>query len=168
MTDNNPLEAALQQLLQERAELDSVIAALQRRLGKTGASEKSIAPFYPSGDARDSVVYRGEFFNLSVTKAAEKLLKRAGRPLKTPEILKAFNDAGYEMKAKLPRPMIYTSLNRSKDFVKVLPDTWDLAERHPEAAKKKAQELAAAKSKPKRRSKTAKAELKPVGEIKVA
>lgn len=161
-TEVNYLEGALQQLLQERVELDTAIAALQRRVGKTGTSGSPTLPA-PSGGmpqpAGDVVVYRGEFFNLSVTKAAEKLLKRVGHPLKTPEILAAFERARFEIKSKFPRPTIYTSLNRSRDFVKVLPDTWDLAERHPEAAAKKEQEMALAKaSKGNKKRRTAKAE----------
>jgi len=170
MPDTNHIEGALQQLLQERAELDSVIAALQKRLGKPATNGASSIPAAKpllntgAGIAADSVVYRGAFFNLSVTRAAEKLLKTIGRPLKTPEILSAFQQAGYEMKGENSRSGIYTALARSKDFVKVLPDTWDLAERHPEAAEQKAQELAAAKAKAKKGGKkprTAKAEFKP-------
>lgn len=177
MTDTNHLEAALQQLLQERSELDSVIAALQKRLGQPATT--SIPPAKPllnSTGAAASVVYRGAFFNLSVTKAAEKLLKTYGRPLKTPEILTAFQQAEYEMaKGENARSGIYTALARSKDFVKVLPDTWDLAERHPEAALKKAEEMAAKTTKPKKGKRASKAvapkaELKPtvVSEVKVA
>ncbi|MGB2591667.1 MAG: hypothetical protein WAJ96_13530 [Candidatus Acidiferrum sp.] len=176
MTEQNHLEGALQQLLQERAELDSVIAALQRRLGKpivasTVPPAKSLLG--TSGATPDSVVYRGAFFNLSVTKATEKLLKTYGRPLKTPEILSAFQQAEFEIKGKHKRAAIYTALLRSPDFVKVLPDTWDLAERHPEAAEKKAQERAAKKNKakkPKKAAPKAKTELKPqaIGELKVA
>lgn len=181
MTDVNHLEGALQQLLQERAELDSVIAALQKRLGKPAANSsplpaaKSLVATAGMTSA-DSVVYRGAFFNLSVTKAAQKLLKTIGRPLKTPEILSAFQQAEYEMKGENARSGIYTALARSKDFVKVLPDTWDLAERHPEAAEQKAQELAAAKTKKVKGKKggrstkaVAKAEIEPAaGGLKVA
>ncbi len=163
MTEQNHLAGALQQLLQERAELDSVIAALQKRLGKpvTAASSIPTAQLAPgSGASPESVVYRGAFFNLSVTKAAEKLLKTYGRPLKTPEILNAFEQAQFEIAGKHKRAAIYTALLRSKDFVKVLPDTWDLAERHPEAAEQKAQERAAKKNKARKPRKAAKAEAK--------
>ncbi len=155
MTDVDHIEAALNQLLQERAELDAAIAALQKRIGKpvtSGAPQQQDArtvALVPQ--AGETVVYRGEFFNLSVTKAAEKLLKRAGKPLRTPEILAAFQRAGFEIKAKSPRPTIYTSLSRSRDFVKVLPDTWDLSERHPEAAAQKEQEMSKQKSSKKRK-----------------
>jgi hypothetical protein len=171
MPDINHLEGALQQLLQERAELDSVIAALQKRLGKPATSGSPIPPARPllnttGTPSADSVVYRGAFFNLSVTKAAEKLLKTNGRPLKTPEILSAFQQAEYKAsEGENARAGIYTALARSKDFVKVAADTWDLSERHPEAAEKKAQELVAAKAKKDKKSgkkhKTAKTEFKP-------
>ncbi len=164
MTDY--LEAALQQLLQERAELDAAISALQKRIGKPAASSEAPAQQtvrMPIGapHSGEPIVYRGEFFNLSITKAAEKLLKRAGRPLKTPEILACLQRAGFEIKAKLPRPTIYTSLNRSKDFVKVLPDTWDLSERHPEAAAKKEQEKAQQKSSKSKRKRKAEKDATP-------
>ncbi len=148
---NDPIETALKQLLQERADLDAAIAALQKRLGRPVTATVALplgASGGPGQPVGETVVYRGEFFNLSVTKAAEKLLRRVGRPLKTPEILDAFERAGYEMKAKAPRANIYTALARSKNFVKVLPDTWALAEWHPEAAAFK--EEAAKAKKPKR------------------
>lgn len=158
MPEIDHLEAALQQLLQERAELDSVIAALQKRIGKPAISSSSIPPAKPllntPGTSANSVVYRGVFFNLSVTKAVEKLLKTYGRPLKTPEMLSAFAEAEYERaKGDNARAAIYTALLRSKDFVKVAADTWDLAERHPNAAEKKVQELAAKAAKAKNKGK---------------
>lgn len=177
MSEANHLEAVLQQLLQERAELDNLITALQKRMGKPVSESKLAISARPVGIGVDpsSVVYRGAFFNLSVTKAAEKLLKTYGRPLKTPEILRALQEAEYEKaKGENARSIIYTALFRSRDFVKVLPDTWDLAERHPEAAAKKAEDMAAKTAKPKRGSKTKnavpKAEIKPtvVSEVKVA
>jgi hypothetical protein len=179
MSDTNHLEAVLKQLLQERAELDSVIAALQKRVGKPITTSTSpiptAQPLATGAATASSVVYRGTFFNLSVTKAAEKLLRTFGRPLKTPEILSAFQQAEYEMaKGENARSAIYTALARSKDFVKVLPDTWDLAERYPEAAAKKADELATktakAKNKGKKVRKAAKAEQPPqeVGSLKAA
>jgi DNA-directed RNA polymerase delta subunit len=151
-------------------------------MGKPPADSTSpIPPAKPllnasAGGSAASVVYRGAFFNLSVTKAAEKLLKTFGRPLKTPEILSAFQQAEYEMaKGDNARSGIYTALTRSKDFVRVAADTWDLADRHPEAALKKAEELSAKTAKPKKAKKASKAvapkaELKPtaVEGLKVA
>jgi hypothetical protein len=183
MSEDNHLEAVLQQLMNERGELDNLITALQKRMGKPASDSPLSIPAKPMGVgvSAASVVYRGAFFNLSVTKAAEKILKTFGRPLKTPEILTAFQQAEFEMaKGDSARSVIYTALLRSKDFVKVLPDTWDLAERHPEAALKKAEELTAKankmkankmKNKTKRASKTVapKAEIKSAVEgLKVA
>ena len=161
MTDIDPIEAALQQLLQERADLDTVIAGLQKRLGKASvdvtASAHSGLLTASARPLSSASVYRGDFFNLSVTAAAAKLLKRVGRQLKTPEILAALKQAEFQIKSKTPRATIYTSLRRSKDFVKVAPDTWDLSERHPEAARTKEQERQDAKTaqmiKPRKRRK---------------
>jgi hypothetical protein len=138
---NDHLEGTLKQLLQERAELDSLIAGLQKRLGKpiTVASSGIANANIPEGGP-SKPVYRGAFFNLSVPKAAEKALRGTGIPLKTPQIMEIFEQAGYEIKGKTPRASVYTALARSRDFVKVLPDTWDLSERHPEAAAQKEEE----------------------------
>lgn len=139
----NPLEAALNQLIQERNDLDVAISALQKRLGRSVnvpaiAASGSAPAAAPSGDV---VTYHGEFHNLSLTKATQQLLQRVGRPLKTPQILKALQAASYEMKAKSPRTNLYSTLKRSPMFVKVLPDTWDLAERQPQAAALKKEEI---------------------------
>ena len=167
MAEYDYMERALEQLLQERSELDAAITILQKRIGKPSVGASPTSPEARLQQPSSSVVtYRGEFFNLSITKAAEKLLKRVGRPMKTPEIQAAFEQAGYEIKSKLIRPTIYTSLTRSRDFVKVLPDTWDLSERHPEAAAKKEHELTAARtSKAKKIRKAAKAEIRAVAEV---
>lgn len=145
MAQTDPIEAALQQLLQERAELDMTIAALQKRVGKPVASAGTTVqsnPAIPSSrPMSEAPVYRGDFFNLSITEAVQKLLRRVGRQLKTPEILGALLQAEFRIKSKTPRATVYTSLRRSRDFVKVAPDTWDLSERHPEAAQMKEQEL---------------------------
>jgi len=145
MTDtSNPLEMALNQLTQERNDLDIAIAALQKRLGRAvntpAMAASSAAP--KMGPSSEIVTYHGEFHNLSLTKATEQLLKRVGRPLNTPQILKALQNASFEMKAKSPRTNLYTTLKRSPMFVKVLPDTWDLADRHPQAAALKQEERA--------------------------
>jgi hypothetical protein len=165
----NPIETALDQLLQERADLDIAISALQKRLGRpiTGSTSTGISASSASQLAGEIVVYRGEFFNMSLTRAAEKLLKRVGQALKTPQIMDALLRAGYELKGKTPRASVYTSLARSKGFVKVLPDTWALAEWHPEAAAFK--EEAAKSKKPKKprgKGRTKVQKVEPVAELK--
>ena len=155
---SNPLELALAQLMQERSDLDVAIAALQKRLGReinTPAIAASGATL-PSGPVGEIVTYHGEFHNLSLPKATEQLLRRVGRPLKTPQILKALQNASYEIKSKQPRSTLYTTLKRSPAVVKVLPDTWDLAEKHPQAAALKKEQ-----KQQKRKPKAEKADRKP-------
>ena len=143
----DPLEMALAQLIQERNDLDVAISALQKRLGRQVntpaiAASGAAAASAPAGEV---VTYHGEFHSLPLTKATEQLLHRVGRPLKTPQILKALQSASFEIRSKTPRSSLYTTLKRSPLFVKVLPDTWDLAERHPQAAERKREETAKAR-----------------------
>src|SRR5688572_20850081 len=89
------LEAALQHLLDQRNQIDAAIAAIQQILGggavaapaqsPSGGHHFVARPSVPRGG--EIVVHPGEFFQLSLTKATERILKRAGRPLKTGEIL---------------------------------------------------------------------------------
>lgn len=156
----DPLELALYQLKQERSDLDIAIAALEKRLGRPAStavapSSAGAATTTPAGDI---VTYHGEFHNLSLTKATEALLHRVNRPLKTPQIVKALQNASFAIKAKNPRTNLYTSLRRSPIFVKVLPDTWDLAEKHPQAAALKQEEKA---KKPKARKNSSERKPKP-------
>src|SRR5205823_13616191 len=120
-----------------------------------GATLPDVEPPMPVGEV---TVYRGDFFNLSITKAAEKLLRRAARPLKTPEIVDAFRRAEYRAENKNLRSNVFTALHRSPDFVKVLPDTWDLAEKYPEVA---AAQREAAKQRKPRQHKSRKLKAKP-------
>lgn len=148
---NNPIEAVLIRLRQERTELDNLIAALEKRQGISTTSTNGTVSVSTRTSAPSGIYYRGELFNLSITRAAEKVLRRAQIPLKTPQIMDAFEKAGYEVRGKTPRASVYTALARSKMFVKVLPDTWDLSERHPEAAAQKEQEIQQSKGKGGRR-----------------
>jgi hypothetical protein len=150
---DDALEAALKQLLHERAELDVMIAGLQRRLGKpvsaiSVASPSATGP--TGGPSADLVTYPGEFHLHSLPSATEKILRRVGRPLKTMEILAALKRAEFEIKAKAPVSNLYTALVRSPVFIKVRPNTWALSEWHPESAAK------AGASKPKKRRSAAK------------
>jgi DNA-directed RNA polymerase delta subunit len=67
--------------------------------------------------------------------------------------------AEYQVKGKAPRSNIYTALNRGKDFVKVLPDTWALAEWHPEIAAAKQDATKAKKPKKRGRPKGSKSKV---------
>jgi DNA-directed RNA polymerase delta subunit len=141
--------------LQERSDLDIAIAALQKRLGMPvgiPAQTQKAALNASTTPAGDIITYHGEFHGLSLTKATEQVLRRANRPLKTPQIVKALQSANFEMRAKSPRTNLYTTLKRSPMFVKVLPDTWDLAEKHPQLAALKKEQSAEKKAKKKKSS----------------
>ena len=138
---DNTIKAALQRLREQRSQIDQAIAALEQlggvSSGATGpqasiSSPSRLSTSQPSGGPL--TVHPGEFFSLSVTKAASLILKRAGHPLKTAEIVGALRRAEFPLKGKAPDSNVYTSLTRSKDFVKVLPNTWALSEWHPDLA----------------------------------
>jgi hypothetical protein len=138
------IEAALQELREKRSQIDQAIAALEQLGGGTSSlagtsstpSSSTSAPSRQLTSPRGGplVVHPGEFYNMSLTKAAVQLLKRAGHPLKTMDLFAALRRAEFPLNGKAPESTLYTSLTRSKDFVKVLPNTWALSEWHPEAA----------------------------------
>ncbi len=139
MANDAALEQAIAALLEERAEIDQTIAALQRRLGRTavaaGAPAGAGANLSASAGG-EIVAHPGEFHQHSLTAAAEKILRRAGRPVKTQEILAALQRAEFQTGAKNPAQSIYTGLARHKGFLKVRPNTWALAEWFPNAGGK--------------------------------
>lgn len=135
MVNDNALEQALAALLEERSVLDQAIAGLERRLGKsTGTASPATAigkkPVPTSGEI---VAHPGEFHQHSLPEAAEKILHRAGRPVKTNEIVSALQRAEFSSKSKTLAQSVYTSLARNPTFEKVRPNTWGLREWYPNA-----------------------------------
>jgi len=134
--DRDAFRTALDAALRERAELDSLIEFLSRRLGVeapvagvTLTDQASGAPA-PNVDP-STLVADGEFFGQSATKATKALMAKLGRtrPLKTNEIFDAIMKGGVRI-ANVE--VLYKSLARSDDFLRVAKGTWGLAEWYPE------------------------------------
>jgi hypothetical protein len=130
----------LEQLRQERDELDVLIRGLERRLGvlsDAGDSETVQAPTPRVTVSLDSIPV-GFFHNLSQADAAEKLLRlHPGQPLKTGEILNAFRKSGMSVNAKNAVTVLYTALRRSPRFERVAGKAWGLSEWYPNSRKRK-------------------------------
>jgi hypothetical protein len=134
----NEYENAIASLLAERAEIDQTIALLRRRAGKEGA-----VPLPGPGDAEpgavsvptagELVAHAGEFHQHSMAEAAVKLLKRAGRPVRTADLIGAMRSAGMAVaQGKNSQQILYTTLTRrEKTFERAAPNTWGLAEWFP-------------------------------------
>jgi hypothetical protein len=138
-TNKTALEL-LEQLRAEKAELDMLIRALEKRLGVVPGSEQpesnqSTAPRVTV--SLDSIPV-GFFHNLSMTGAAEKLLRmNDGHPLTTSELMEAFRKSGRSLDGKNAVTILYNSLKRSPKFERVAGRAWGLAEWYPEKRKKK-------------------------------
>jgi hypothetical protein len=140
---NGPNKAALellQQFRDERAELDTLIRALEKRLGVV--SESGDAERGQSSTPRVTVsldnIPVGFFHNLSQAAAAEKLLRmNEGHPLTTNEIMDAFRKSGMDITGKNALTILYTSLKRSPKFERVAGKAWGLADWYPQSRKKK-------------------------------
>jgi len=139
----------LEELREERDELNGLIRALEKRLGgPTGqsvsspASEESISQEgRPLGRARtrDAAMTPpiGFFHNLSQAAAAEKLLKmKPGQALSTHQILEVFKDSGMTLNPKNSVQILYTALKRNPKFERVGNKAWGLREWYPEKKKR--------------------------------
>jgi len=142
-TGNRTALELLQQLRDERAELDLLIKGLEKRLGIVSANidgEVNQAATPRVRVSLDSIPV-GFFHNLSQAAAAEKLLRmNEGRPLKTKEIMDAFRKSGMAVTGKNALTILYTSLKRSPKFERVARKAWGLAEWYPQSRKKKEQD----------------------------
>ena len=134
----------LEELRQERTELDTLIRALERKMGISTGHTTS-AP----DDERDHAVVAtgvtsvpiGFFHNLSQAAAAEKLLKmNPHNPFTTGEILDAFRSSGMPLNPKNAVTILYTALKRSPKFERVGNKKWGLKEWYPEKKKRLAKE----------------------------
>ena len=140
MTDSTKSAAQfLEDLRKERDDLNTLIEALERRLGISAAPQIS--------ESDDAVQHRGApvvtsmpigfFHNLSQAAAAEKLLKmKPGQPYTTQEILEAFRNSGMDVNSKNAPTILYTTLKRSPKFERVGSKAWGLKEWYPERKKK--------------------------------
>jgi hypothetical protein len=132
----------LEQLRDERAELDVLIRGLEKRLG--------VAQNGVEGDVGQSNLPRvtvsldsipvGFFHNLSQAAAAEKLLRmNEGHPLTTNEIMDAFRKSGMDVSGKNALTILYNALKRSPKFERVAGKAWGMTEWYPQSRKKKEQ-----------------------------
>lgn len=143
----------LNDLKAERDELNSLILALEKRLGASAMQEISdpddeepIQEIRMAGRARtrDSALGIpvtsmpiGFFHNLSQAAAAEKLLRmNPGQPYTTGQILEAFRNSGMPLNPKNSVQILYTALKRSPKFERVGGKAWGLSEWYPEKKKR--------------------------------
>jgi hypothetical protein len=144
----------LQELRNERDELDVLIHALEKRLERTTVpsvsssdreSSSSASPkksrFLGGAKTQDAPPVTsmpvGFFHNLSQAAAAEKLLKmNAGQPYTTGQILEAFRNSGMPLNPKNSVQILYTALKRNPKFERVGNKAWGLREWYPEKKKR--------------------------------
>ena len=133
----------LEQLRQERDELNMLIQGLEKRLGVVSQSVDTQVTEARSPRVRVSVdsIPVGFFHNMSQADATDKLLRlNPGQPLKTNEILDAFRKSGMQVNAKNAVTILYTTLKRSPKFERVAGKAWGLAEWYPNKRRKKGSE----------------------------
>jgi hypothetical protein len=148
----------LQDLRQERDELNALIQAVEKKLGEVptqsvsgsdgekeqaGASRQE-GTFAGRARTRDAAYVPpvtsmpvGFFHNLSQAAAAEKLLKmNPGQPYTTGQILDAFKNSGMPLNPKNSVQILYTALKRNPKFERVGNKSWGLREWYPEKKKR--------------------------------
>jgi hypothetical protein len=139
----------LEELRQERDELDGLIQALEKRLGRTeaqlisgpdGSKEPKAGRMAGRAKTRDAAfvpVTVGFFHNLSQAAAAEKLMRmNPNQALTTGEILEAFRKSGMPLNPKNSVQILYTALKRNPKFERVGNKAWGLREWYPEKKKR--------------------------------
>jgi hypothetical protein len=130
----------LEQLRQERDELNVLIQGLERRLGVVSNETPVEATQARAPRVTVSVdsIPVGFFHNLSQADATEKLLRlHPGQPLKTSEILNALRKSGMQINQKNGITILYTTLKRSPKFERVAGKAWGLSEWYPQGKKRK-------------------------------
>jgi hypothetical protein len=126
--NNDPEQVLLDKLLAERAEMDRLIAFLQKRRGMSPDATPSVI----SSSGETQTPMKGEFFGLSRPAAAAALLKRVRRNLTTNEIFELLRESGYDgLSTKNAFNGLYTALSRSSEVTKVAPNTWGLRAHYP-------------------------------------
>jgi len=153
MTDESRIVVLRQELdeaIRKRQQLDVVIGYLQTQLGEDPGeipSFQSARPARQSGAGEpgkhpSALVNPGEFYGKTSTTAARAVLDRIGRtrPLTTGELFEAIKKGGVDIQ---DQQVLYRSLFRSTQFLKVAKSTWGLAAWYPDSKVKAAREKAA-------------------------
>lgn len=132
----------LEQLRQERDELETLIQGLEKRLGIVSNTEELEVPTKtPRITVSVDSIPVGFFHNLSQASAAEKLLQlNPGRPLSTNTILDAFRKSGMSVNAKNAVTILYTTLSRNPKFERLAGKAWGLTEWYPEKKRRNQKE----------------------------
>lgn len=132
------LQAKLAKVDREWERLGVVRDYLRSELGLVDDDDSGSAaapPVSERASGGDLTVNAGEFFATSATKAAKVLLERSGRqkPLKTGEIYEAITKGGVKLASE---GVLYRSLTRDDDFIKVGRGVWGLSAWYPNAPRK--------------------------------
>ena len=117
-----------------------LIRAPEKRLGVVPGSEQpeSNQSTTPRVTVSLDSIPVGFFHNLSMTGAAEKLLRmNEGHPLTTGELMEAFRKSGRSLDGKNAVTVLYNSLKRSPKFERVAGKAWGLSEWYPQKPRKK-------------------------------
>lgn len=128
----------LEELRKEREELDTLIQALEKRLGISSSQPISVSAEVSeqSGVSTGAALPIGFFHNLSQAAAAEKLLRLHGRPLTTGQILESFRNSGMKLNPVNATTILYTALKRNPIFERIGNKAWGLKEWYPERKKR--------------------------------
>lgn len=121
--------AMLQEWTRERDDLNSLIAALEKRIGLRGGAPGAVA----NGVGK---IKPDEFFRLSTPEAIKKFLKLVGKPARPiQEIIDGLNAGGMDTNYT----NVYTALLRlQKRGVAKVNDNWGLDEWYPPATAREA------------------------------
>jgi hypothetical protein len=134
----------LQELRNERDDLDRLIRGLEARVGISSSHQVSESDNEPEASRAVPTAISlpiGFFHNLSQAAAAEKLLAmNPGQALTTGEILEAFRNSKMTVNPKNALTILYTALKRSPKFERVGSKAWGLKEWYPEKKKRASRE----------------------------
>lgn len=81
-----------------------------------------------SEEAKDFLLSTFKFAGLSIPQATYLLIKEEGRPLHAKVIYQRLIEGGVKIRSKTPVTSISISLNRDKRFLRIAPNTYQLAD----------------------------------------
>jgi hypothetical protein len=134
MNGASDYEKMLADLLEERANLDRMIAWVKLRLGRTDADQAEMPASGPraSEPSKFGRLATDAFFRMSVSEAVKAYLAFAKKPQTAREITDALIAGGLTFKAKNLYQTVFPTLTRMAseggDVAKLKNNTWGLAE----------------------------------------
>lgn len=135
--DRDSMEKTLAALEAERAELDTTIEFLKRKLGRSDSENGSSSSTTASKHVASGQIHHDTFYGMSVIDAAKKYLSIVGKPARsTQEVMDGLKKGGIDKEYATVSSVLARAARTGQGLDNVGRGNWGLSEWYPGTARK--------------------------------